>query len=279
MRSRTTTLPGVKRNQKKSSVIGIIPARFASTRFPGKPLALLSGKPLIRHVVERCQLAHSLSEVIVATDDERIRKVCAEFCRVEMTRADHPSGTDRIAEVAERCHCDRVVNIQGDEPLINPAVIDAVARALADAEMSTAASPIAETAELDNPNVVKVVVSTNGRALYFSRRTIPYLRDAAGRSSSEQLAAFPFLKHIGIYGFRLGTLLRLVRLPVSTLEQAERLEQLRALENGIEIAVARVEFESIGVDTPEDLVKVDRLLVSGSAPVSGAPSGVSPNGM
>ena len=242
------------------SAIGIIPARYASTRFPGKPLALLSGKPLIQHVVERCQRAKSLSEVIVATDDERIRKVCAAFSRVEMTRADHPSGTDRIAEVAARCKGGRVLNIQGDEPLIEPSVIDAVAQALDQAAMSTAATPLTDPAELDNPNVVKVVVSANDRALYFSRRTIPYLRDAAGRSSSEQLAAFPFLKHVGIYGFRIEALLRLVKLPVSALEQAERLEQLRALENGIEIAVARVAFESIGVDTPEDLVKVDRIL-------------------
>src|SRR5436309_9652119 len=145
---------------------GLIPARYASTRFPGKPLQPVAGKPLIHHVVERCKLAKSLSEVIVATDDARIQDVARKSCRVEMTRADHPSGSDRIAEVAARCACDAVVNIQGDEPLIDPAVIDAVAGALASAEMSTAATPIKDLREYDNPNVVKVVVNSTGRALY-----------------------------------------------------------------------------------------------------------------
>src|SRR5438093_11891360 len=163
------------------NLIGLIPARYASTRFSGKPLHPIAGKALIQHVVERCCLAKSLSEVIVATDDARIRDVAQKFCRVEMTRADHPSGTDRIAEVAARCACDAVVNIQGDEPLIDPSVIDAAAAALAANEISTAATPLTNPAEYDNPNVVKVVVNAAGRALYFSRRPIPYLRDAAGR--------------------------------------------------------------------------------------------------
>jgi 3-deoxy-manno-octulosonate cytidylyltransferase (CMP-KDO synthetase) len=241
-------------------ILGIIPARYASTRFPGKPLHLIAGKPLIQHVVERCKLAKSLSEVIVATDDARIREVAGKFSRVEMTRSDHPSGSDRIAEVAARCACDAVVNIQGDEPLINPAVIDAVAGALAASEMSTAATPIQRPEDYDNPNVVKVVVNSTGRALYFSRRTIPYLREAASRSVDEQLAAFPFLKHLGIYGYRRETLLRLVQFPVSPLEQAERLEQLRALENGIQIAVVKASEDSFGVDVPEDAAWVERLL-------------------
>ena len=240
--------------------VGIIPARFASTRFPGKPLALIAGRPLIQHVVAQCQKAKSLAEVIVATDDERIARVAEQFCRVEMTRADHPSGSDRIAEVATRCDCDAVVNIQGDEPLIDPAVIDAVAGALARQEMSTAATRIRAAAELDNPNVVKVVVNAGGQALYFSRRTIPYLREAASGSTCEQLAAFPFLKHLGIYGFRRETLLRLVKYPVSALEAAEKLEQLRALENGIGIAVVTVEYDSIGVDSPEDVARVENIL-------------------
>src|SRR5712672_233505 len=138
-------------------ILGIIPARFASTRFPGKPLALIAGKPLIQHVVEQCQRAKSLSEIIVATDDTRIWEVAHNFCRVEMTRPEHPSGSDRIAEVAERCGGDAVMNIQGDEPLIDPAVIDAVAGALATSEMSTAATPIRSVAELDNAKIVKVV--------------------------------------------------------------------------------------------------------------------------
>ena len=226
------------------TVLGILPARYASTRFPGKPLVLIAGKPLIQHVVERCRQAKSLSEIIVATDDQRIAEVARSFCRVEMTADKHPSGTDRIAEVVQRCECDAAVNIQGDEPLIDPGVIDAVAAALADSEMSTAATRIKEPAEYDNPNVVKVVVN------------------AAGRSATEQLAAFPFLKHLGIYGYRRETLLRLVALPVSALEQAEKLEQLRALENGISIAVVQVNYDSVGVDVPEDVGRVEKFLAT-----------------
>lgn len=241
-------------------IVGILPARYASTRFPGKPLHPIAGKPLIQHVVERCRLARSLADVIVATDDERIRRVAEGFCRVEMTSADHPSGTDRIAEVAARLDCEGVVNVQGDEPMIDPGTIDAVAGALQRAGMTTAAAPLEDVADYDNPNVVKVVVNAAGEALYFSRRTIPYVRDAASRSVSEQLAAFAFLRHLGIYGYRRETLLRLVRLPVSPLEQAERLEQLRALENGIAIAVERVRSRSIGVDVPEDVGRVEAWL-------------------
>ena len=241
-------------------ITGIIPARYASTRFPGKPLHLIAGKPLIQHVVEQCQKAKSLAEVIVATDETRIWEAVQNFCRVEMTRPEHPSGSDRIAEVAERCACEAVINIQGDEPLIDPAVIDAVAGALAGAEMSTAATAIRRVEELDNPNVVKVVVNAAGRALYFSRRTIPYVREAASSSSSEQLAAFPFLKHLGIYGYRRETLLRLVKFPVSPLEHAEKLEQFRALDRGIGIAVVTVAYDSIGVDVPADVIRVEALL-------------------
>jgi 3-deoxy-manno-octulosonate cytidylyltransferase (CMP-KDO synthetase) len=241
-------------------ILGIIPARFASTRFPGKPLALIAGKPLLQRVVERCQLASALAEVIVATDDERIAALARKFCRVEMTRADHPSGSDRIAEVAARCECDAIVNIQGDEPLMDPGVIQKVGELLAQFPMSTAATPVRSVAEMESPNVVKVVVNSQGRALYFSRRTIPYLREAAGRSGGEQLAAFPFLKHLGIYGYRRETLLQLVRHPVSALESAEKLEQLRALENGIDIGVARVEQDSVGVDVPEDVARVEAIL-------------------
>jgi len=241
-------------------IIGIIPARFASTRFPGKSLALIAGKPLIQRVVEQCQRAKSLAEVVVATDDERILAAAQKFCRVELTRADHPSGSDRIAEVAARIPCDAVVNIQGDEPLIDPAVIDAVANALGDHEMSTAATLIRHLGEYDNPNVVKVVLNTAGNALYFSRRTIPYLREAALRPAAEQLAAYPFLKHLGIYGFRRETLLRLVKYPVSPLENAEKLEQLRALDNGIGIAVVRVDYDSVGVDLPADVARVEQII-------------------
>jgi len=237
--------------------VGIIPARFASSRFPGKPLALIAGKPLIQWVVERCRQARTLSEVIVATDDERIRAVAERFCRVEMTRSDHPSGSDRIAEVASRVECDAVVNIQGDEPLIDPGVIDAVGGALEKVAMSTAAIVIRDVREHSDPNVVKVVVNLGGQALYFSRRTIPYLRDAASSSAEEQLAAFRFLKHLGIYGYRRSTLLELVSYPVSDLERAERLEQLRALDHGIGIGVVLAEHDSIGVDVPEDVGRAE----------------------
>ena len=243
-------------------VIGVIPARYASTRFPAKPLHVIAGKTLIQHVIERCRLASSLAEVVVATDDPRVAAVAARFCGVEMTREDHPSGTDRIAEAASRRRCDAVVNIQGDEPLMDPDVINQVAAALSESEMSTAATPITHLEEYDNPNVVKVIVNQSGRALYFSRRTIPYVRDAASRSPVEQLAAFPFLKHLGIYGYRRETLLSLVQFPVSPLEAAEKLEQLRALDHGIGIRVVTVKYDSIGVDVPEDAVRVEKILRS-----------------
>jgi 3-deoxy-manno-octulosonate cytidylyltransferase (CMP-KDO synthetase) len=241
-------------------IIGVIPARYGSTRFPGKPLHKIAGKPLIQWVVEQCQKAKSLSKVVVATDDTQIWEVAQEFCDVEMTRSDHPSGTDRIAEVATRHACDALVNIQGDEPLIDPGVIDTVAAALENAEMSTAATGIRDPHEYDNANVVKVVVNRAGEALYFSRRTIPYVRDAASAPVEGQLAAFPFLKHLGIYGYRRETLLRLVGFPVSPLENAEKLEQLRALDNGIRISVALVDYENIGVDVPSDVQRVERIL-------------------
>ena len=246
-------------------IVGIIPARYASTRFPGKPLAPIAGKILIQRVVEQCRKATALSEVIVATDDARIQSAVAPFCRVEMTRANHPSGSDRIAEVAGRCDCDAVLNIQGDEPLISPEVINLVAKALTRAEMSTAATQVKNPADYDNPNTVKVVVNAAGQALYFSRRTIPYLREAATRSVSEQMAAFPFLKHLGIYGYRRETLLKLVSFPVSPLEAAEKLEQLRALENGIALAVVVVEHDSVGVDTPADVLRVEQMLKTNAA--------------
>ncbi len=240
--------------------VGLIPARYASTRFPGKPLHPILGKPLLQHVVERCRLARCLAEVIVATDDERIASVARDFVRVEMTESTHPSGTDRIAEVVARLECDAVVNIQGDEPLMDPVVVDRVAAALDDAEMSTAASVLRDPVEFASPNVVKVVVGARGRALYFSRHTLPYLRDDGSRSPTEQMARFPFLKHLGIYGYRRETLLRLVRFPVSPLEAAEKLEQLRALEHGIEIAVVTVDYDGIGVDTPSDVPRAEALL-------------------
>lgn len=251
--------PGVALN-RRVKIIGVIPARYASTRFPGKPLHPIAGITLIERVVARCRLSRVLSDVVVATDDARIAEVAGRVCRVEMTREDHPSGTDRIAEVASRVEADGYVNIQGDEPLMDPNVIDAVAELLKTHPMSTAGTPIREAFEYDNPNVVKVVVGQSGQALYFSRRTIPYLRDHASAPVEHQMQRFPFLKHLGIYGYRRDTLLQLVRHPVSSLEAAERLEQLRALEHGIPIAVARVHHDSIGVDVPADVQRVEALL-------------------
>jgi len=238
--------------EKGVKTVGIIPARYGSTRFPGKPLVPIAGKPLLQHVIERCRQARRLADLVVATDDPRIAEVAARFCRVEMTRADHPSGTDRVAEVAEKLECEAVVNIQGDEPLVDPAVVDAVAGALESAEMSTAAAPLEQPEDYHNPNVVKVVVSLSGRALYFSRRPLPYLRDAADQPVPVQLGRFPFLRHVGLYGYRRATLLQLVRWPVSALEQAERLQQLRGLEHDVAIAVGPAAHCGGGWDGPGD---------------------------
>ena len=245
-------------------IVGIIPARYASSRFPGKPLISILGKSLIQRVVEQCHRAKSLAETIVATDDERIFEAVQPFCRVEMTGSEHPSGTDRVAEVAARIECDGVVNIQGDEPLIDPGVIDQVADGLRNAEMTTAATPLKAREDYNNPNVTKAVVSSSGRALLFSRRTIPYLRESAEAPIEEQMQKYPFLKHLGIYGYQTATLNRLVTLPVSPLEEVERLEQLRALENDISIQVFQVNYESVGVDVPADVEKVEALLRAGS---------------
>ena len=240
----------------------VIPARYASTRLPQKPLADIAGKPMVVRVAEQA-VESGAEEVWIAVDHQAVFDAVVQHgFNAVMTRMDHVSGTDRIAEVAERVPADGYINIQGDEPLMDPAVIDAVAGALDRAEMSTASTPIREVSEYDNPNVVKVVVGTDGRALYFSRRTIPYLRDFTSRPPAEQLAAFPFRKHLGIYGFRRETLIRLVRFPVSSLEAAEKLEQLRALENGIAISVAAVQHDSIGVDVPSDVDRVEALLRS-----------------
>jgi len=238
-------------------VVGLIPARYASKRFPGKALADLCGKPVLQHVVERSAQARSLSEVVVATDDPRIADSVRRFGgKVQMTAASHPSGTDRIAEVARDLNCDLVVNIQGDEPLIVPAEIDAVvAPLLADPTipMGTLACPLPLEQAAD-PNAVKVVVGANGFALYFSRSPIPYLRDGHAGGAS------PYLLHIGLYVYRRDVLLRLASLPPTPLEERERLEQLRALEHGIRIRVVMTDHPSMGVDTPEDLERVRRMM-------------------
>jgi 3-deoxy-manno-octulosonate cytidylyltransferase (CMP-KDO synthetase) len=240
--------------------LGIIPARFASTRFPGKPLHLIAGKPLVQHVIEQCRKSTRLTDVIVATDDQRIADVTSKFCQTVMTRSDHPSGTDRIAEAAEHLAPDYIVNIQGDEPLISPILIDQVADLLHQFEMSTAAVPITSPEALTNPNVVKVVINKSSAALYFSRSPIPHVRDLHPQDIPSLLLNHTFLHHLGIYGFRASTLKRFVSLPVSKLENLEKLEQLRALENGIQIGVIITTHKSHGVDTPEDVAIVEKFL-------------------
>ena len=235
-------------------ILGVIPARFASTRFPAKALARISGKSMLEHVFERASRARYLTSVVIATDDQRIYDEAKRFgAPVRMTRADHLSGTDRVAEVASADGAQIVVNIQGDEPLIDPAAIDAAVLSILDhpeIPMGTLKKRIEDPAEIDNPNVVKVVTNFAGDAIYFSRATIPYLR------GNESLTRF---KHIGLYVYRRDFLLSYPDLPVGPLEKAERLEQLRALENGYSIRVAETEYESIGVDTPEDFERVTKL--------------------
>lgn len=235
------------------SILGVIPARYASTRFPGKSLSLIAGKPMIQHVWERATLSRYLTQVVVATDDERIATASRAFgAPVRMTRSDHASGTDRVAEVAASSEAGVVVNIQGDEPLIDPGAIDTAILALLDepgCEMATLKRRISNPAELASPNVVKVVTARNGDALYFSRHPIPFDRGTDGE----------WWKHIGLYVYRRSLLLGYSALPVGPLESAERLEQLRALENGIPIRVAETEYDTIGVDTPEDLAAVAEL--------------------
>ncbi|MCS7026080.1 MAG: 3-deoxy-manno-octulosonate cytidylyltransferase [Bryobacteraceae bacterium] len=237
-------------------ILGVIPARFASVRFPGKALATLAGKPLIQHVYERAKQARYLSEVIIATDDERIAQAAQQFrAPVRLTRPDHPSGTDRVAEVASADSASIVVNIQGDEPLIDPGAIDAATLALLDdthAPMATLKKRIEHPSEIQNPNVVKVVTALDGDAIYFSRWPIPYDR---GHEAVHY-------KHVGLYVYRRDFLLGYSQLPVGPLEKAERLEQLRAIENGFRIRVMETDYESLGVDTPEDLEAVSKLFAS-----------------
>ena len=232
----------------------IIPARYASTRFPGKPLASLWGKPIIQHVYERASHARHCSRVIIATDDERIAATARAFgAEVAMTRADHPSGTDRVAEVAANLEAELIVNVQGDEPLVDPAAIDAaVAPLTADPTipMGTLAAPVEEITDLANPNVVKVVVDQAGFALYFSRLPIPFVRDGQ--------AGVTRYRHLGLYVYRRDFLLGLAKLTPTPLEQAEMLEQLRVLEHGHRIKVVIVGKASPGVDTPEDLARLEQ---------------------
>ena len=238
--------------------VGVIPARWGSTRFEGKVLAKISGKPMIEHVWQRCKQSRLLRDVIIACDDERILKAARAFgAKAVLTSKDHASGTDRTAEAAVNVPAEIIVNIQGDEPLIHHSVIDSLVTALSkdpDCLMATAIKLVRAKDELENPNVVKVVVDAQGNALYFSRSVIPYDRDKAG------IQKIKYYKHLGIYAYRRNFLLKFKDMPKSRLEQAEQLEQLRALEAGVKIKTVLTDIETIGVDTPEDLARVEQIL-------------------
>lgn len=242
-------------------ILGVIPARYASSRFPGKPLADIAGKSMIQRVYEQCSKSSTLDKVIVATDDQRILEAVKAFGgEVVMTRPDHQSGTDRCFEAFSKVNgdYDYVVNIQGDEPLIDPNQIDLLTSLFdGDTELATLVRPLKDEIELYDPNVVKVVFDTNGRALLFSRSTIPHLRNVP---ESDWITKGEFFKHIGIYGYRADILSGITSLAPSSLERSESLEQLRWLQNGYSIKVAQTDHESIGIDTPADLEKLKGLV-------------------
>jgi 3-deoxy-manno-octulosonate cytidylyltransferase (CMP-KDO synthetase) len=242
-------------------VVAVIPARFGSSRFPGKPLADIDGRSMIEHVYRRVSASPVVSRVIVATDDLRIATAVTRFGgTVRLTRPDHETGTDRLAEVAASLDCDVVVNVQGDEPLLDSRAVSEVVAPFSDPSisMTTLYRRIVHPEELANPNVVKVVLDRGGYALYFSRAAIPHMRDPRGGWP-------PLYRHIGVYAYRRSALLVLASLEPTPLERAESLEQLRALEHGIRVKAVETAYDSIGVDTPEDLEQVRRLLATTSA--------------
>jgi 3-deoxy-manno-octulosonate cytidylyltransferase (CMP-KDO synthetase) len=239
-------------------VVVVIPARYGATRLPGKPLVQLAGKPMIQRVYERAKLAKTASRVIVATDDDRIRQAVEAFGgEARMTRPDHRTGTERVAEVAAHVDGDVFVNVQGDEPLLDPVAVDTAVNALLEeprADVATVATPIKTPADIMDPNVVKTVLDFDGNALYFSRAPIPWVRDTAGKIQVRHL------KHLGLYVFQREALLEYPTLPQGELERIEQLEQLRWMENGVKIRVAEVEHDAVSVDVPEDVARVEKLL-------------------
>ncbi len=244
----------------ENKFIAIIPARYASTRFPGKPLAVLGGKPVIQRVYE--QVSSVLSDVWVATDDERIRQAVELFGgRVVMTRTDHKSGTDRIEEAAEKIGttADVIINVQGDEPFIQRSQVETIMHLFDDAEtqIGTIGKPFDTIEQAENPNSPKIVTDVRGYALYFSRSVIPFIR---GHERQQWLNQFPFLKHLGLYAYRRDVLRQITKLPQSSLEKAESLEQLRWLQNGYRIKVGLTDVETVGIDTPEDLARAEEFL-------------------
>jgi 3-deoxy-D-manno-octulosonate cytidylyltransferase len=246
------------RSPDPKGVLAVIPARYASARFPGKPLAQIAGKPMIQHVVERLREASKISRIVVATEDPRIKDAVTSFgAEAILTRADHRTGTDRVAEVAVHIPAEIYVNVQGDEPLIDPHTVDAVVQAMLDdlsVQIGTPCSPITIPNEIMDPNVVKVVRDFDGNALYFSRAPIPWVRDTGAKVDARHW------KHIGVYGYRRDALLEFPTLPPGELERIEQLEQLRWLENAFHIAVVETEYNAISVDVPTDVERVEKLL-------------------
>lgn len=240
------------------NVVGVIPARYSSTRFEGKVLADILGKPMLQHVWERAKQAFLLDDLIIACDDERVANVAKEFgAKVVLTAKEHTSGSDRISEVVNPIDTKIVINIQGDEPLVHPMMIDTVAQALLDESSTsivTLMKKIQDAKEIEDPHVVKVVVDKNNFAIYFSRAAIPY------KAHDSKIKSPLYYKHIGLYGYTKDFLFTYKNLPVSKLESIECLEQLRVLEEGFRIKVIETKYETIGVDTPEDLEKVKAYL-------------------
>jgi len=245
-------------NSEQGEVVIVIPARYGSTRLPGKPLVSLAGKPMIQHVYERAKMAERAQRVIVATDDERIVKAVEAFGGVaRMTRPDHRTGTERVAEVAAHEKGDVFVNVQGDEPLLDPVAVDTAIDALLEepaAPIATVATLIKTPADIMDPNVVKTVLDFDNNGLYFSRAPIPWVRDTASKIQVRHW------KHLGLYVFQRDALLEYPTLPQGELERIEQLEQLRWLENGWKIRVAEVEHDAVSVDVPEDVARVEKLL-------------------
>jgi 3-deoxy-manno-octulosonate cytidylyltransferase (CMP-KDO synthetase) len=241
-----------------SRVVVVIPARYGATRLPGKPLVMLAGKPMIQRVYERARLARRADRVIVATDDERILKVVEGFGgEARMTRTDHRTGTERVAEVAAHVAGDVFVNVQGDEPLLDPTAVDTAVSSLLEepqASIATVATPVKTPGDIMDPNVVKTVLDFDGNALYFSRAPIPWVRDTGSKIQVRHL------KHLGLYVFQREALLEYPTLPQGELERIEQLEQLRWMENGWKIRVAEVEHDAVSVDVPADVERVEKLL-------------------
>ena len=258
--AKNSLFPGLEEGKEMGSanVVVVIPARYGSARLPGKPLVALAGKPMIQRVYERAKLARQVDRVIVATDDERIRKAVEDFGgQARMTRADHRTGTERVAEVAAHEAGEVFVNVQGDEPLLDPVAVDTAVSSLLEepgAAIATVATPIKAPADIMDPNVVKTVLDFDGNALYFSRAPIPWVRDTSSKIQVRHL------KHLGLYVFQRDALLEYPTLPQGELERIEQLEQLRWLENGWKIRVAEVEHDAVSVDVPEDIARVEELL-------------------